>query len=455
MNLRTVGDPAELLAAIVQSSNDAIVAKALDGTILSWNVGAERIFGYAPDEILGRSIRALIPQDRQDEEDRIIASVARGEVVPMFETTRLRKDGSEVFVAVTVSPVRGADGQIVAASKIARDITEMKRVRSLLDETEARLDLLANNISQLAWIADESGWLYWYNNRWYEYTGTTLEEMQGWGWSKVHHPDYLEPVTERWKRHLASGEEWEDTFPLRGADGSYRWFLSRAVPRRDAGGKVTHWFGSNTDITEMRDAEKRIELLLMEVNHRSKNMLAIVLSLARRSLRDGGDAIGRFEERIRGLAASQDLLVERAWSSVPVRAVIQTQLRFLLDSQRAQVVLRGPDTSLAPGASEAIGMAVHEMATNAIKHGALSAPEGKVEVTWGLEGSGDAAEFWMEWNESSGPVVREPSRRGFGTRIIADVPESKLSGRAETTFDPQGFRWRFRCPAGMALGAAD
>ncbi len=115
---------------------------------------------------------------------------------------------------------------------------------------------LADSIPQLAWMADGSGWIFWYNQRWYDYTGTSLEEMQGWGWQKVHHPDHVARVVERFKRALEIGETWEDTFPLRGRDGHYRWFLSRALPLRNQRGQVVRWFGTNTDVTDQRQTEE-------------------------------------------------------------------------------------------------------------------------------------------------------------------------------------------------------
>ncbi|TVQ12363.1 MAG: PAS domain S-box protein [Leptolyngbya sp. DLM2.Bin27] len=127
-----------------------------------------------------------------------------------------------------------------------------------LQESETRFHHLANNISQLAWMADPSGWIFWYNQRWYEFTGTTLDEMQGWGWQRVHHPQHIERVVEKYRRCLATGDIWEDTFPLQGQDGQYRWFLSRAIPVRDHQGRVLRWVGSNTDITELRRAEKAL-----------------------------------------------------------------------------------------------------------------------------------------------------------------------------------------------------
>ena len=396
------------------------------------------------------NVRTLIPEDRQAEEDAIIASITCGERVPTFETVRRRKDGSAIDVAVTVSPVLDAAGRVVAASKIARDIGFKKQTLQRLEESEARLSMLADNMAQLAWIAGSDGKVIWRNKRWFDYTGTTPAEMAGPGRQSVQHPDYIEAVGQRFQAHLASGEDWEDTFPLRSAKGEWRWFLSRATPIRDEAGKILFWFGTNTDVTEMRDAEQRIELLLQEVNHRSKNMLAIIQSLARRTDVARPDFLERLEQRIRGLSANQDLLVSRAWSQVPVSEMAEAQLRSLGEA-RAQVDCRGPDVMLSPGAAEALAMAIHEMGTNAHKYGALSVPAGRVAIDWSVDADADdvadnaAPKFRISWRESGGPAVTPPARPGFGTRIIVDVPRVKLNAHVTTSYEPGGFAWALEC----------
>ncbi|MEG4940579.1 PAS domain S-box protein [Microcoleus sp. F4-D5] len=147
---------------------------------------------------------------------------------------------------------------------VARLWTVILHARALheLHESEARFRALADNIAQLAWMTDATGWIFWYNQRWFDYTGTTLEEMQGWGWQQVHHPEHVDRVVEKFRHCMETGELWEDTFPLRGKDGSYRWFLSRAVPIRNDRGKVLRWCGTNTDITDRKLAAAERERLL-------------------------------------------------------------------------------------------------------------------------------------------------------------------------------------------------
>ncbi|WP_242728668.1 hybrid sensor histidine kinase/response regulator [Microcoleus vaginatus] len=170
------------------------------------------------------------------------------------------------LLVVTSKVVRHwrADEVWLMQEVVARLWTVILHARALHDlhESEARFRALADNIAQLAWMTDETGWIFWYNQRWFDYTGTTLEDMQGWGWQQVHHPEHVDRVVEKFRRCIETGEAWEDTFPLRGTDGSYRWFLSRAVPIRDEQNKLLRWCGTNTDITDRKVAEAERERLL-------------------------------------------------------------------------------------------------------------------------------------------------------------------------------------------------
>ncbi len=422
------------LAAIVESSEDAIATKDLSGTITSWNAGAERLFGYTAQEAVGQPVTMLMPPDRVNEEPGILERIRNGERVDHYETVRRRKDGTLLHISLTVSPIRDAQGRIIGASKVARDITrrtqaeqalrdharilevlnqvgltlsakldtekvvqavtdaatEVSRakfgafffntvndqgeayllytlsgapreafekfglprntpvfaptfsghgvvrsdditkdprygqmgphhgmpeghlpVRSYLAvpvvsgsgavlgglffghpdagvfteqaerlvsgiatqaaiaidnarlyeearESEGRFRAMAENIPQLAWMARPDGHIYWYNRRWYEFTGTNAESQEGWGWQSAHHPEYVEAVIAKWSAALRAGEPWEDTFPLRDQHGRYHWFLSRAYPIRDEQGAITRWFGTNTDITAQREAEEAL-----------------------------------------------------------------------------------------------------------------------------------------------------------------------------------------------------
>ena len=243
------------LAAIVNSSDDAIIGKTLNGIITSWNPGAEKVFGYPAAETIGQPMLMLFPPDRADEERQILTRVARGESVKHFETGRVRKDGKRINVSVTISPVTGPEGKIVGASTIARDITERKLAEEKLRASEESFRTMANSISQLAWIAQPDGFIFWYNQRWFDYTGTTPQPMEGWDWQSVHDPQILPSVMAQWTAAIAAGQLFEMEFPLRGADGIFRRFLTRALPLKDADGKVVQWFGTHTDVDELKRVE--------------------------------------------------------------------------------------------------------------------------------------------------------------------------------------------------------
>ncbi len=164
------------------------------------------------------------------------------------------------------------DGRVVSIVTVSRDITDLKNVELRLRESEERFRTLADNISQLAWMANGSGDIFWYNKRWYEYTGTGSEVMRREGWRDVVHPAHADRILASSRLCLDEGKIWEDTFPLRGRTGEYRWFLTRAVPIRDESGKVIRWFGTNTDITELRGAQKALE----EADRRKNDFLAML-----------------------------------------------------------------------------------------------------------------------------------------------------------------------------------
>jgi PAS domain S-box-containing protein len=436
------------LSAIIQSSDDAIISKNLDGTIISWNPAATSIFGYTEEEMIGQSIRRLIPEEQQAEEDEIIRRIGRGERVKSFETIRQRKDGTTLRVALTVSPILDADGRIIGASKIARDVTDRHAAESARHESELRLRMLADNMSQLAWIARPDGTRIWYNKPWYDFTGFSDEGPVS-GASDAHHPDHRERALEKYLACMASGREWEDTFPLRRADGQYRWFLSRAKPIFDGHGQITHWFGTATDVTDMLEKEEQIRVLLMEVNHRSKNMLAVVQALARRS--GGADPafLLRFENRLASLSANQDLLVRRGWASIPVGELVEAQLSILGRDSFPNVHASGPAINLSPRSAEVIGMALHELATNALKYGALSEGKGTIRLQWDET---QARRFWIEWTESGGPPVLQPNGKGFGTTLIRHIPARSLDAEVALDFVATGLRWRLECDIETASG---
>jgi PAS domain S-box-containing protein len=265
----------QLLQGIINNSPAVIYAKDLEGRYLLANRRYPELFHIDPDWVLGKTDFEIFSREQAESframDQRVLQAghaLTEEEVVPL-------DDGSHTFISVKC-PLRDEHGKAYAIFGISTDITHRKRAEETLRESEERFRTLADNIAQLAWMADGKGSIFWYNQRWFEYTGTTLDEMEGWGWQKVHHPDHVQRVVAKIRQAFETGEYWEDTFPLRGKDGQYRWFLSRGVPIRDAQGKVLRWLGTNTDITEHKQLEAALAKAHEELAHHARDLETMV-----------------------------------------------------------------------------------------------------------------------------------------------------------------------------------
>jgi PAS domain S-box-containing protein len=260
-----------LKGAILEAALDCIVAIDQESRVVEWNPAAEQTFGHVREAALGRDMAELIipPELREAHRRGLAHYLATGEGPVLgrrIEVQALRADGSHFPAELAITPTSVGGRRLFTA--YLRDIAERKAAEAAIAEGEARFRAVADNIPQLAWMAEPDGRRRWYNRRWYDYTGQAPEVAGGWGWRAVHHPEHLDRVTEGMRRAWEAGEPWEDTFPLRGRDGSYRWFLTRAVPVREAEGGVALWFGTNTDVT----AQREVEAALRESEARFRNM---------------------------------------------------------------------------------------------------------------------------------------------------------------------------------------
>ncbi len=297
------------LAAIVESSDDIIIGTTLDGTITSWNRGAERILGWTASEAIGHPITIIIPLDRHQEEQEILARIRRGEHVDHFETVRQSMHGAPIVVSLTVSPIRNADGGIVGASKIARDITEQKQ------------------------------------------------------------------------------------------------------------------------------AQEQIAALAREAEHRAKNLLANVQAIVKLSRAATPDDLKRaIAGRIQALANVHSLFVDTRWIGAELSEIAAHELAPYSTTGEGRVRIEGPRVLLEPNAAQAIAVALHELATNAAKYGALSSADGRVDLAWRHAADG---RLDLHWTESGGPAVRAPTRQGFGTRIVKQMT-AQLKGEARFDWRPEG-----------------
>jgi len=299
------------LAAIIASSNDAILSTNLDMKIVSWNSGAEKLYGYSAEDALGQSVMMIVPKDRGSEEQAIVNRIRSGHKIEPYETKRRRKDGGLVDVLLSVSPIYDPYGNIVGASKIAHDISARK------------------------------------------------------------------------------------------------------------------------------ESERLQSVLVGELHHRVKNLLATVMAIARQTF--GHDEANRgasdiFEARLASMLRAYDVLMRGRWEQADLGVVVE---QALSPYPREKFNVSGPNIELSPRAVVSLSLALHELATNAAKYGALSAPEGQVSVEWSLE-QGAPARLMLRWQETGGPTVAPPTRKGFGSRLIENLLAVELNGEVKVTYDPQG-----------------
>ena len=243
------------LAAIVESSDDAIISTDLQGTITSWNRGAERLYGYTREEAIGRSLAMLLPPGREQEEPAIVERISRGERLEHYETTRRHKSGRLREVSLTVSPVLGADGKPIGTSKIARDITERKRAEAELRRQQQLYRAVGESIDFGIWVCDAQGRNIYCSESFLKLVGLTQEEASGAGWARVLAPEQVGPTVEAWKRCVETGGFWEREHLFKGVDGQWHPVLARGVPIRDEDGRVTYWAGINLDIAAFKQTE--------------------------------------------------------------------------------------------------------------------------------------------------------------------------------------------------------
>jgi PAS domain S-box-containing protein len=462
---------AQRLAAIVESSEDAIISKDLDGTIATWNQGAEKLFGYEAEEVIGKPITILIPPERQDEEPSILARIKRGERIEPFETVRQRKDGQRVEISLTVSPIKDAAGEVVGASKIARDITQRKRTEasqaalyqftdrlfragSVDDVYEAALDAIVlalgcNRASIL--MFDHAGVMKFV--AWRGLSEGYRQAVEGHSpWTRetkdpqpisIDNIDLAELDTSLKATVKAEGIAALAFIPLLAKGelvGKFMAYYPDAHAFTEGELELAVTIARQLGFSvERMWAEEAKQLLLNESAHRIKNTLATVQAIAGQTLRNTApDEQKAFLARLHALAEAHDLLTIENWDQAPLREVVGRALKPFEPTRQARIIVKGPSVALPARSSLMLTMCLHELATNAAKYGALSNGTGKVNVGWTLLGNGVDRKVKLSWRETGGPPVTVPQRKGFGSLLI----EQSFVGYGETSFEfrPDGLK---------------
>jgi PAS domain S-box-containing protein len=386
------------LVAIVKSSDDAIVGMTLNGMIQSWNRGAERVYGYRAEEVLGRPISVLCPPNRLDEVPTMLDRIARGEHVRNVEMVQRRKQGERIDVSLTISPVKDADGCVMGASAIARDVTVKRRIEAALRESEARFRMMADTAPVMVWMAGPDTHITFINKRWLEFTGRTMQEEIGDNWFTGIHADDLDRCRKSYLEAFKSEQPFFLEYRLRRRDGEYRWIMDTGVPLFDEEGRFGGYIGTCMDLTERKDMEDQLrrmlkekESLLREVHHRVKNNLQVIsslLNLQSASIKDPvvNQLFRECQVRITSIALLHETLHRsHDLSRIKMGDYIRTLTGHLfrsygVDPNVISLELNVDDVEFDIDTGLTCGLIIDELVSNCLKHAFIDDSSGTVHI---------------------------------------------------------------------------
>jgi PAS domain S-box-containing protein len=437
--------PVELGFELFQLLPDAILAIDRQGVIRYANRRAGRLFRQERQTLISSPVEALLPEHLRE---RHIAYRAEYNSDPHMrpmgtglDLVARRTDGTTFPVDIMLNPLKHLAEPMILA--VVRDMTERRAAEKLQ---------LALDAAQLGW------WRYDVNGevsgdaRFKEIFDVTLDEMPIEDLKKLLHPDDAETFWGDREALLDPADPERSAHEYRVRRGAeVRWVEVRRLVHFEGAGRERRpasVVGTVQDFTARKQREERERILMQEINHRANNMLSIVDAIAHQtSAKTREDFIERFSERIQALAANQDLLIRSAWHGADIEDLVRAQLAPFADLIGSRIVVRGPKLRLNAAAAQTIGLALHELTTNAGKYGALSKDTGYVDI--GLGTDGDL--FTTSWIEFDGPDVSPPQRRGFGTMVMVTMAERSVGGKVDLDYPPSGLTWRLTCPVGNAL----
>ena len=425
---------------IVDASRDALLILDWDLRVKTANETFYDTFEVDPAETEGRLIWELgngqwdIPELRELLENVLPDNDA-------FDDYVVEHDFEDIGHRAMVLNGRRVDHMKLILLTI-EDETESRRSAAALAESEAKYRVLVESSAQAVWETDARGRVVEDSRSWCALTGQTGEECLGYGWLDAVHPDDRDHVEREWRERISAEGKVETEFRLCDPRGGWRWTNLRAAPVRDAEGRVVKWVGMNFDITERKEAEAERELLLGELNHRVKNLFSIIRALASRGGEMGSaDEFRRiFLGRLDSLVSAHGLALESRFQRIALDKLAGRTLQPYSGERPESFKIEGDPVALDSRHAFSLSLVLHELATNAVKYGALSAPEGRLSLTWRVTDEADARQVRLVWEEQGGPPVMPPERDGFGTDMIGRVFGYELDGKVEFDFRPEGLR---------------
>jgi PAS domain S-box-containing protein len=416
----------------------------------------EAMWGEPRDAVLadiGRWAELVHPEDRERALQGL-PRLLRGEVESFVADYRIVRpsDGATRWIRDTGFLIRDPAGAVRRVGGIAQDVSESREAADRARASEERLRALVEGIPQMVWRAADGGEWTWSSPQWHAATGLSEEASRGHGWLAALHPDDREGAMAAWARADATGAFAADYRLRRLPEGRYRWFQTRAAPMLDPAGEVVEWLGTSTDVDDLRSLQERQRLLLAELQHRVRNTLGVVRSIARRTAVTSASVeeyAMHLDGRLNAFARTQSMVTRDPIAGVDLGVMVAEELLAHSAHEGERIRIDGPSVRFQAKAAETIGLAVHELATNAVKHGSLSVPNGRIEVTWRVEkGDGAApARLRFSWKETGirAPPIAPP-RRGFGAELLERTLSYELKAKTQLAFEPNGLRCTIDLP---------
>lgn len=439
-NRRASPSSDELLRLMVESATDyAIFAMDRSGLVISWNTGASRVLGYEDAEIMGRSGDVIFtPEDRArgvpDQERRDASIEGRA----FDDRWTMRKGGERFWASGLMMPLADRSQGYV---KILRDRTQAHLAEARQRADEERFRVLATNIPQLVFRCRPGGARTWGSPQWIAFTGLDLPESLEFGWMNAVHPDDHEATHLAWIQAEAQGK-YEVEHRIRHAkDGEYRWHQTRARPLETPGDPAElDWIGTSTDIHENHTLRDRQKILLAELQHRTRNLLGLAQAIAGRLMRRATSLQQfwtEFQARLGALGRVQALMTATE-AGTSLQELIESELDALVGQRENQITLSGPRIILPDSAAQALALGIHELVTNAVKHGALGEAGGRLDVEWEIDVGGYTVVTWQESCVQIGEVHNR--RQGFGSELLTRALPYQLGAKTSLTFGDDGVR---------------
>ncbi len=434
------------------------------GRNLFMNRGSAEAIGYSPEELAAFDAEVMAELIHPDDLPRVrrhheaLGDLRDGETAVIEYRVRHKDGGWRWLFSRDLIYRRDDAGRPWQSMGVANDITERKDIEEALRRSQERL--------QLALKGARAGTWEWKDGATGSIWSADLKEIaglssEGEGPSPAEAMAMVAPEGRLSAREAAieivgRGGPFSHDLKLRRADGQALWLSVSGTIDHDASGKPVKAYGIAQDITERKRREEQVTLLMREVNHRANNLLGVVQGIARQTAATRpDDFLTAFRGRIQSLAVNQRLLVESEWRGVSLQDLVLGQTAPFVEPAGSRLAIAGPPLRLSSAAAQAIGMALHELASNATSHGALSTPEGRVSISWSLDEAGPEPAFRMTWTESGGPAVLEPKRKGFGSAVILSMVKVSISGEVELDYASSGLSWRLSCPTANVLERED